>query len=91
MSEQSVQVLKVSSKSDPKKVAGAIAELIRSEQNVEVHVIGAGSINQATKALAIARGYVAPNGYDLAYVPAFHEAEVDGETRTSMRLIVKKL
>lgn len=89
MSEQHVQILKVSTKSDPKKVAGAIAELIRSETKVEVHVIGAGALNQANKALAIARGFVAPNGYDLAYVPAFHEAEVEGEKRTSMRLIVK--
>ena len=61
-------ILKVSSKSSPNSVAGAIAGVLRTSGNVEIQAIGVGAINQAIKAIAIARGFVAPSGIDLAFV-----------------------
>jgi stage V sporulation protein S len=66
-----MEVLKVSATSQPKAVAGAIAAILRGGKNVEVQVIGAGAVNQAVKSIAVARGYVAPNGIDLITIPAF--------------------
>ena len=66
-----MEVLKVSSKSKPSSVAGALANAFRDQRSVEVQAIGAGSLNQAVKAIAIARGYVAPTGKDLVCIPAF--------------------
>ena len=84
-----MNVLKVSSKSNPNSVAGALASLIKEAPTVEMQAIGAGALNQAIKAVAIARGFVAPSGIDLVCVPAFAEVEVDGENRTGIKLIVK--
>src|SRR5690606_37525345 len=66
-----MEVLKVSSKSNPNKVAGALAGVIREKGRAEIQAIGAGAVNQAIKAIAIARGYLAPSGFDLVCVPAF--------------------
>lgn len=85
-----MEILKVSSTSQPKSVAGAIAAIVRGDNNVEIQTIGAGAVNQAVKSVAIARGYVAPNGIDLVCVPAFSQLEVDGETKTSIRFAVGK-
>lgn len=52
-------------------------------------VAGAGSLNQAIKAIAIARGYVAPTGKDLICIPAFSDIMIDGEERTAIKLIVE--
>lgn len=82
-------VLKISSKSEPNLVAGAIAGLIKEYNKAELHAIGAGALNQAIKSIAIARGYVAPSGMDLVCIPAFMEVEVEGEARTGIKLIVK--
>lgn len=84
-----MEVLKVSSSSNPNSVAGALAGVIRENNTAEVQAIGAGALNQAVKAIAIARGYVAPGGYDLVCVPAFTEVEVNGCERTGIKLIVK--
>jgi stage V sporulation protein S len=82
----SVEVLKVSSRSNPNAVAGAMAGVIRQAGSVEVQIVGAGALNQAIKALAIARGYVAEAGVDLVCVPTFADIEIDGERRTAIRL-----
>ena len=84
-----MDILKVSSKSNPVSVAGAIAGIIREKQIVEVQGIGAGAVNQALKSIAVARGYLAPAGVDLVCVPAFSSVEVDGESKTAMKLIVE--
>lgn len=81
--------LKVSAKSSPKSVAGALAGVIREEGKAEMLTIGAGALNQAIKAIAIARGYVAPGGIDLICIPAFHDLTIDGEDRTAIKLIVE--
>ena len=72
-----MEVLKVSSKSKPNSVAGALANAFREKQSVEIQAVGAGSLNQAIKAIAIARGYVAPTGKDLICVPAFSDIVID--------------
>ena len=80
--------LKVSSKSSPASVAGAIAGLVKDGETVEIQTVGAGAVNQAIKAVAIARGFLVPNGIDLACVPAFQDIEIAGESRTAIRLSV---
>lgn len=82
------EMLKVSSKSNPNSVAGAMAGVVRETGSVEVQIVGAGALNQAIKALAIARGYVAAGGIDLVCVPNFADIEIDGERRTAIRLVI---
>ncbi len=84
-----MDVLKVSAKSMPNSVAGAIAGVIRDSGAVEIQVVGAGAANQAIKAIAIARGYLAPVGIDIVVIPAFSNIQIDGEDRTAMKLIVE--
>ena len=84
-----LEILKVSSKSVPNSVAGALAEVIRTDKNAEIQAIGAGAINQAIKAIAIARGFLAPSGIELICIPAFTDIEVNGEKRTAIRLLVE--
>jgi stage V sporulation protein S len=84
-----VEVLKVSSKSNPNSCAGAMAGVLRQSGAVEVQVVGAGALNQAIKAVAIARGFVADSGLDLVCVPTFADIEIDGESRTAIRLLVE--
>jgi stage V sporulation protein S len=82
------EVLKVSSKSSPNAVAGALAGVIREKGYAEMQGIGAGAVNQAIKAVAIARGFVAPSGIDLVCVPAFTDILIDGQERTAIKLLV---
>ena len=84
-----MEILKVSSKSNPSKVAGAIANMYRESGSVEIQTIGAGSLNQAIKAVAIARGFVAPSGKNLVCNPAFQDIAIDGEERTAIKLIIE--
>ena len=84
-----MEVLKVSTKSNPNSVAGALAAIIKEKNIVEIEAVGAGAINQAVKAIAIARGFVAPSGRDIVCVPAFTDIEIDGEERTAIKLIVQ--
>src|SRR5687768_15519035 len=84
-----MEVLKVSSKSNPNSCAGALAGVLRQHGAVEVQVVGAGALNQAVKAVAIARGFVADSGLDLVCVPTFADIEIDGESRTAIRLLVE--
>ena len=84
-----MESLKVSSKSNPNSVAGAMAGVVRQAGSVEVQVVGAGALNQAIKAVAIARGYMASSGLDLVCVPTFADIEIDGQSRTAIRLLVE--
>ena len=84
-----METIKVSSKSDPNRVAGALANIFRDKDSVEVQAIGAGALNQAVKGIAIARGYVAPSGKNLVCIPAFIDITIDGEERTAIKLIVE--
>ena len=84
-----METLKVSSKSNPSKVAGAIANVFRNYGVVEIQTIGAGSLNQAIKAIAIARGFVAPSGKNLVIIPAFSDILIDGNEKTAIKLLVE--
>src|SRR5207253_8306487 len=84
-----MEVLKVSSKSSPNSVAGAMAGVIRQWGEVEVQVVGAGALNQAIKAVAIARGYVSSAGLDLVCAPTFADIEIDGQDRSGIHLLVE--
>ncbi|HHV80870.1 MAG TPA: stage V sporulation protein S [bacterium] len=81
--------LKVSAKSNPNSVAGALAGVIREEGTVEMQAIGAGAVNQAVKAIAIARGFLAPSGLEIICIPAFVNVEIDNEERTAIKFIVE--
>lgn len=85
-----MESLKVSSTSEPKLVAGAIAAIIRNNESAEIHAIGAAAVNQAVKSIAVARGYVSPNGIDLVCIPAFAQSDVEGKVKTSIRFVVEK-
>lgn len=84
-----MQTLKVSSKSNPNAVAGALANLIKENKKVEVQAIGAGALNQAIKAVAICRSFVASLGYDLICIPAFVDVVIENEPRTAVKLIIE--
>ena len=83
-----MEILKVSSKSNPSKVAGAIANIYRENKEVEIQTIGAGSLNQAIKAIAICRGFVAPTGDNLVVIQAFNDIIINGEQKTAIKLII---
>lgn len=74
---------------DVLKVAGALAGVLREHGAAEMQTIGAGALNQAVKAVAIARGFVAPSGINLICIPAFTDIIIDGEERTAIKLIVE--
>ena len=84
-----MEILKISSKSNPNSVAGAIAGLVKESNKAEMQAIGAGALNQAVKAVAIARGFIAPNGVDLICIPAFTDIHIEDEERTAMKLIIE--
>ena len=83
-----MEFLKVSSKSSPASVAGAIAGLIKDGNPVRIQSVGAGAVNQAVKAVAIARGYLIPVGIDVSCTPSFAEIAITGEMRTAIRFNV---
>lgn len=84
-----METLKVGSKSNPNSVAGALANLFKEKEYVEIQAIGAGALNQAIKGIAIARGFVAPTGKNLVCIPAFTDIMIDGDERTAIKLIIE--
>lgn len=84
-----MEFLKVSSKSSPSSVAGAIAGMIKDGVPVEMQCVGAGAVNQAVKAIAISRGFLAPIGIDIMCTPSFADIQISGEYRTAIRFAVE--
>jgi len=84
------EVLKVSTRSRPSAVAGAIAGVIRVSGIAEVQAIGAGATNQAIKAVAIARAYLTDEGIDIFCVPSFIDVAIDDEERTAIKLVIRR-
>lgn len=84
-----VSCLKVSSKSSPASVAGAIAGMIKDGSCVEIQSVGAGAVNQAVKAIAISRGFLSPVGIEIVCIPSFADIVIDGEYRTAIRFDVE--
>lgn len=83
-----MEFLKVSSKSSPASVAGAIAGMVKDGVPVNMQCVGAGAVNQAIKAMAIARGFLIPTGFDISCAPVFSDILINGESRTAIRLSV---
>jgi stage V sporulation protein S len=88
--QHSAEVLKVSTRSRPSAVAGAIAGVIRETGMAEVQSIGAGATNQAIKAVAIARSYLSEEGIDIVCIPSFIDVAIDDEERTAIRLLIER-
>lgn len=80
--------LKVSSKSSPTSVAGAIAGMVKDGVPVEMQAVGAGAVNQAVKAIAIARGFLSPIGIEVACIPSFADIVIDNEYRTAIHFSI---
>ena len=83
------ELLKVAANSNPNSVAGALASVVRENGFAELQAVGAGAVNQAAKAIAIARGFLAPSGFNIICVPAFMDIVIDGEAKTAIRFIVQ--
>ena len=81
--------LKVSSKSSPASVAGAIAGMVKDGVPVEMQAVGAGAVNQAVKAIAISRGFLSPVGIEIYCIPSFADIIIDGEYRTAIHFAIK--
>ena len=85
-----MDIIKVSSKSISQKVAGSIANSFREGcSEVEIQTVGAGAVNQAIKAISIARGFVAARGMNLICTPAFYDVVIDGKEKTAIKLLVQ--
>ena len=85
-----MEIIKVSANSRTASVAGAVAGVMREAGRAEVQAIGAGAVNQAIKAIAIARGYLLEEDMDICCVPTFVEVAIDGHERTAVRLLVER-
>jgi stage V sporulation protein S len=85
-----MDIIKVAGTSRSTAVAGAIAGVMREQGHVDVQAIGAGAVNQAVKAVAIARSYLELDGIDIVCIPSFVEVMIDGNERTAVRLGVEK-
>jgi stage V sporulation protein S len=86
-----VSQIKVASNSSCTAVAGAISNLMRNQNSLEVSIVGAGALNQAIKAIAIARGYLVPSGIEICVIPSFKEILLDGKQKTAMKLRIEKI
>ena len=84
-----MEILKVSSKSNPNSIAGALANVLRDSDALEIQAVGAGALNQAIKGIIIARGFVAPSGKNIYCVPSFREVVIEGEERTAIKLLIE--
>ncbi|HSH01100.1 MAG TPA: stage V sporulation protein S [Anaerolineae bacterium] len=84
-----MSMIKVSAQSRTSSVAGAIAGVIREQGRAEVQAVGAGAVNQAVKAVAIATGYMADEDVEVVSIPSFVEIDIDGQERTALRILVE--
>ena len=85
-----LQQIKVASSSNVSSVAGAITNLMRNQSFLEVSTVGAGSLKQAIKAIAIARGFLTPSGIDIYVIPSFKEISIEGKEKTAIKLRIEK-
>ena len=86
---RTVDIIKVSARSRSTAVAGAIAGVVREHNRAEVQAIGAGAVNQAVKAVAIARGYLCDDNIDVIVIPVFTEVMIEDQERTAVRMVVE--
>lgn len=83
------KLLKVSAKSNPNSVAGALSNVLKENKYAEIQAIGAGALNQAIKSIAIARGFLTPGGNDIYCIPSFSEVIIEGKIKTAIKLTIK--
>lgn len=83
-----MDIIKVKANSRTAAVAGAIAGVMREHKHAEVQAIGAGAVNQAIKAMVLAKGYLAEDGISVFFVPEFVDVEIDGKVRTAIKIVV---
>ena len=86
-----MNMIKVSSKSKPNNVAGALANIIKENSEVEVQVVGAGALNQLIKAIIICRGYLTPIGINIVCIPSFSSLKIDNIDKTGIKILIKSL
>lgn len=86
-----INLIKVASSSSVKSVAGSITKSFDEGKGVEITVIGAGAVNQAVKAIAMARGFLSVKGRDLYVAPGFNTIQIDGEEKTAIKFVLKLL
>ncbi len=86
---KSLNIIKVSARSRTAAVAGAIAGVMRDSNHAEVQAIGAGAVNQAVKAIVIAKGYLAEEGVHIVCVPSFVDVDIDDQERTAIRFVIE--
>ena len=84
-----MDMIKVSANSRTSAVAGAIAGMIREHHRAEVQAIGAGAVNQAIKAMALAVGYLRSDGINVICIPEFVDVEIEDKVRTAIKLVVE--
>jgi stage V sporulation protein S len=84
-----VDIIRVAAQSRSTAVAGAIAGVVREHGSAQVQAIGAGAVNQAVKAAAIARGFLALDGLDVVCIPSFTDVEIGGQERTAIRIAIE--
>jgi stage V sporulation protein S len=84
-----MDIIKVSGTSRTSAVAGAIAGVFRENKHAEVQAIGAIAVNQAVKALALAKGYLKEDGYDVVFTPEFVDVEIEEKIRTAIKFVVQ--
>ena len=84
-----IDIIKVSATSRTSAVAGAIAGVMREHQHADVQAIGASAVNQAVKALALAKGYLAEDGYEIVCIPHFVDVDIEGKLRTAIKFSVE--
>jgi stage V sporulation protein S len=83
-----MDIIKVKAVSRTAAVAGAIAGVMRDHKHAEVQAIGAGAVNQAVKAMVLAKNFLAQDGMDVVFVPEFVNVEIDGKVRTAIKFVV---
>ena len=84
-----MDIIKVAATSRSTAVAGAIAGVMREKGHADVQAIGAGAVNQAVKALAIACGYLSLDGFDMVCIPTFADVLIEGLERTAIRIRIE--
>lgn len=84
-----MNIIKVSGTSRTSAVAGAIAGVFRENKRAEVQAIGAIAVNQAVKAMALAKGYLKEDGYEIIFTPEFVDVEIDGKVRTAIKFVIE--
>ena len=85
-----MEIIKVSNKSNPNNVAGALSNIIKENGKVEVQVIGAGALNQLIKSIIICRGFLVPLGINIVSIPSFVELKINDQEKTGIKIMIKK-